>query len=224
LNAGTITTSGFESSGELIEFQQTALTGIMGVDRAEALAALAHSDFVVLTDLPKTGVYPFYERISKYWNDLKAWADKNMIVARTVRLDNFTATVYTRPTATVSGVSGDWITSTGITLEVPNDVLQRFSKIRLSGAANYSWLPKIPSVTATIKTYAETQTVPTSLARTGDSYEIIVDFSRLNLSPSDPIRIRLKFDTFFVPKKIGINGDTRELVVMRPTLVQFISN
>jgi hypothetical protein len=107
LHAGTITTSGFESSGQLIEFRRTTLnSGIMGVDRAEALAALAHSDFLVLTDLPKTGIYPFYEHISKYWNDLKAWADQNMIVARTVRLDNFTATVYARPTAKASGTAG----------------------------------------------------------------------------------------------------------------------
>jgi hypothetical protein len=223
LQAGTITTSGFESSGELIEFQPTVLGGaIMGVDQAEALAALAHSDFVVLTDLPKTGVYPFYERISKYWNDLKAWADKNMIVARTVRLDSFTATVYTRPTATVSGLSGDWITSNGITLEVPNDVLQRFPKIRLSGAANYSWLPKVPSVSATVETGAETNAVPALLQRTDNSYEIMIDFSQLNVPSSDPVKIRLNFDTFFVPKKIGINGDTRELVVNAPTLVQLL--
>jgi hypothetical protein len=223
LNSGTITTSGFESSGELIEFQNTVLgSGIMGVDRAQALAALARSDFVVLTDLPKTDDFPFYERISKYWNDLKTWADQNMIVARRVRLSDFTATVYTRPTATVSGVSGDWITSAGLTLEVPNDVLHRFPKIRLSGAANYSWLPKIPSASATIKTSAEPQTVPTMLQRTDDSYEIMIDFSRLNLPPSDPISVCLTFDTFFVPKKIGINDDNRQLVLPAPTLVQLM--
>jgi hypothetical protein len=45
LHAGTITTSGYESSRQLIEFQTTSLgSKIMGVDRAEALASLANSD------------------------------------------------------------------------------------------------------------------------------------------------------------------------------------
>jgi hypothetical protein len=45
---------------------------------------------------------PFYEHISHYWNDLKSWADKNMILAKTVPFDNFTVTVYVRQTQPAS--------------------------------------------------------------------------------------------------------------------------
>jgi hypothetical protein len=103
-SSGGITASGFEQFHEIVEFRQMLGTQIMGVDRAEALSLLENSDFVILTDLQKTGAFPFYERIARYWNDLKAWADKNMIAARTVPLDSFTATVYVRPTAKVSAV------------------------------------------------------------------------------------------------------------------------
>ena len=48
----------------------------------------------------------FDEQISQYWVDLKAWADKNMIIARQITLDDTIATVYVRPNATASGVSG----------------------------------------------------------------------------------------------------------------------
>ena len=48
---------------------------------------------------------PFDEHISQYWNDLKSWADMNMILAKTVLFDNFAATVYVRPTGTPSSPS-----------------------------------------------------------------------------------------------------------------------
>lgn len=35
-------------------------------------------------------------------------------------------------------------------------------------------------------------------------------------------RIGLKFNTFFVPKKLGINDDTHKLVLEAPTQVQLI--
>jgi len=228
LNSGAITTSGFEQTGDLVEFRPMLGSTIMGVDRQEALSLLANSDFVILTSLQKTGVFPFYRHIAEYWEDLKAWANKNMIAARTVQLDSFTATAYVRPTAAVSGISGDWVTSDGLLIKAPRAALLRFPRIRLAGAANYSWLTKVPKVSAMIETAGqmqavpETQAVPASLKRNDNSYEILIDFSNTELPLADPVRLRLNFDTFFVPKKIGINGDTRELVVKAPTLVQLL--
>jgi hypothetical protein len=130
-DAASFTTTGFEKLGEFIDFQPMLGNGIMGVDRAEALSLLAKSDFLILTAEPKTGVdpkelsleassaaiqeipslklhlFPFYEHISQYWSDLKDWADKNMILAKTVQFNNFTAMVYVRPTAPLSGLSGE---------------------------------------------------------------------------------------------------------------------
>jgi hypothetical protein len=118
LNAGGIAATGFEQSGKLIMFHPMLGDGIMGVERPEALSLLANSDFLILTTSAKTDVvadglsleassdaikripalrfrlFPFYDQIGQYWNDLKAWADKNMILAKTVQFDNFTATVY----------------------------------------------------------------------------------------------------------------------------------
>ncbi|HXM02080.1 MAG TPA: hypothetical protein VN939_05725 [Chthoniobacterales bacterium] len=50
-------------------------------------------------------LYPFYQRLALYRDDLKAWADKNMSLAKTVPFENFTVTVYVRSTADVSSVS-----------------------------------------------------------------------------------------------------------------------
>jgi hypothetical protein len=50
-------------------------------------------------------LFPFYEHRAHYWNDLKAWADKNMILAQNVQFEKFTATVYVHATGVTSNHS-----------------------------------------------------------------------------------------------------------------------
>ena len=222
LNAGTITTSGYEQSGELIEFHPMLGNGIMGVGASDAVSLLANSDFLILTTLQKEGVFPFYRRIAQYWNDLKGWADQNMILVRTVPFDSFAATVYARPSAVLSGLSGGWVTPDGLLIEAPRVTLQRFPKIRLVGRADYSRLPSAPSVSATIDAAAGQQLIPASFKRVDTGYEITIDTSLVELPPSDNIILQLHFSTFFIPKNAGRKDDARELVVRTPTLVQLI--
>jgi hypothetical protein len=218
-----LTASGYEQIRQLFEFRGLFGQGILGTGEAEALSLLAQSDFLILTTLPKVGVYPFYQRVALYWNDLKAWADKNMMLVRTVPFDSFSAAIYVRPSATVSGLSGGWITSNGMSIETERATLQQFPKIRISGPANYTWLPKIPSPLATIDAEGTSEkVVPASFRRTDNSYEILIDTSFAELPHSDKVRLHLKLDTFFVPQHLGINSDTRELVVPAPALVQLI--
>ncbi len=197
LNAGPPTISAFEQSRNLIEFQPTLGNGILGVDRAEAISLLKKSDFAILTNLPKVGIYPFYRHIAEYWDDLKAWADDNMIVARIVPFSNFTATLYVRPTARISGISSGWITSQGLSIEATRSVLERFPIIRLAGPADYSRLLKIPAVEATIDADKSSQTAPASFHRIGSDYEIVIDTSSLRFPPAEsrlyPTQFRLVF-------------------------------
>jgi hypothetical protein len=187
---------------------------------AAVLSMITQSDFVILTTLPKSGLYPFQQQSAQYWGDLKNWVEANMIAVRQVQFKDSNATIYVHPTATVSGLSGEWVTSTGLWIEAPRARLQRFPEIRLSGAANFSWLPKVPTISATIDTMDSPVAVPASLRRADDGYEILVDVSSRELPPSDPVRLHLSFDTFFVPKMIGMNDDTRELVFLAPSLIR----
>jgi hypothetical protein len=118
LNAGGISAIGFEQSGKLVVFHPGLGDGIVKIDRSEALTRLANSEVLILTTQPKTEVssdglsleasnaalqkfpalrqhlFPFYENMAQYRDDLKAWAAKNMILAKTVSFDNFVATIY----------------------------------------------------------------------------------------------------------------------------------
>ena len=222
LNAGSPTISAFEQSRELIQFYPMLGNEIMGVNREEAISLLKQSDFLILTTLPKGGTRPFDRRIAEYWDDLKAWADNNMIVARIVPFSAFTATVYVRPTATISGLSSGWIPSHGFSLEASRDVLERFPVIQLTGSADYSRLQKIPTLEATIDTGENSQTAPASFQRLDNGYEIRVNTSSIRMPPADQVHIRLDFNSFFVPKTTGAGKDTRELVVKAPALVKLV--
>lgn len=220
LNAGTVTVTGYERLHQLISFRPLLAGDIMGVDRADALSDLAQSDFVILTNFPKTGVDPFYESISRYWDDLQAWAEKNMVMSRRVTLDDTIATVYIRPNPEVLGVSGNWITSNGLTLQVSRETLQRFPRIRLSGTSDFSRLPKTPAASAIVDLDSGPQSVPASLKRDGSGYEISIDVPKINLSGTDPVRVHIGFDTFYVPNTLRKNGDMRQLVIRAPTAVR----
>jgi hypothetical protein len=222
LNAGSPTISAFEQSRELIQFYPMLGNEIMGVDRVEAIPLLKQSDFLILTTLPKVGTRPFERRIAEYWEDLKAWADNNMIIARIVPFSAFTATIYVRPTATISGLSSGWIPSHGFSLEASRNVLERFPVIQLAGSADYSRLQKIPTLEATIDTGENWQTAPASFQRVDNGYEIRVNTSSIRLPPADQVHIRLDFNSFFVPKTTGAGKDTRELVVKAPALVKLV--
>ncbi len=222
LNAGPPTISAFEQSRRLIEFQPMLGNGVLGVDRAQAMSLLKQSDFAIFTTLPKKGIYPFYQRISEYWGDLKAWADDNMVVARVVPFSTFTATLYVRPTARILGISGGWITSHGLTLEATRTVLKRFPIVQLTGPADYSHLAKLPAVDATIDAGKSSLNAPASFQRVGSNYEIVIDTSSLSFPPEDDVYIRLDFDSFFVPKAKETENDARELVVKAPELVQLL--
>jgi hypothetical protein len=222
LNAGPPTISAFERSRNLIEFQPMLANGVLGVDRATAMSLLQQSDFAVFTTLPKKGIYPFYQKIAEYWNDLKTWADDNMLVARIIPFSSFTATLYVRPAAKISGISGGWIISHGLSLEASRPVLERFPLIRLTGPADYTRLPKIPQIEATIDPNGSSQQAPASFQRVGSDYEITIDTSSLQLPPTDQVSVRLDFDSFFLPRKKGDDNDLRELVVKAPLRVQLL--
>jgi hypothetical protein len=219
LNAPAISTMGFEKTGQFVEFHGLLGSSIFGPSREEALQLLAKSDFVILTSPRQPGNFPFTQAIETYWTDLKAWAEKHLVVARTQRFHTYfpyTATVYVRPSAQLRDVSGDWITSQGVLVEIKHSDLQRFPLIRLKGAADFRALPKVPAVTACLEPPDESTPIPGTFQRLGDQYQIEINTSSVRLPAEQIVHIRVKFDTFYVRKDAALYNDFRELVVRAP--------
>lgn len=217
-----ISTCGYERA-HLLVLPRALLGGvdIMGVDRASALELVSKSDFVLLTTLPKEGVYPFYAKVAQYWPALKSWADQHLLLVRELAFSNFVAMVYCKPRVQLIGLSGDWITSEGLVIRAESSVFKQFPVISLSGEANYSWLPKQPSAQAILDTPDDAREFPASFHKDGNRWELTVDLRGRPLPPSGEASVRVKFDTFFVPRDLGINNDTRQLVVEAPINVEF---
>jgi hypothetical protein len=222
LNAGPPTISAFEQSSKLIEFEPMLGNGVLGVDREAATSLLKQSDFAIFTTLPKIGIYPFYRHIAEYWDELKIWADENMVVARIIHFSDFTATLYVRPTAKVLGLSGGWFTRHGSSIEAKTSALKRFPMIRLFGPADDASLLKTPTVEATIDEEGGLQTVPATFQRVGSNYEIVIDTTSLRFPLTDTVDIQLNFDSSFVPKNKGTRNDVRELGLKAPSLIQLL--
>jgi hypothetical protein len=219
LNSATITATGFEKTGELLEFRGLLGCSIFGETREKALEFLENSNFVILTSPHQSGKYPFSQAIAAYWSDLKAWADKHLILARRLEFDNYypaALTVYTQPTAQLRDISGDWITSKGVLIEAKRSDLERFPVIRLKGAAAFSNLPKVPAVTANLEPPDGSPPIPAIFHQLDNRYEIELNTSSTRIPAQELVRIRVKFDTFFVRKDAALHNDYRELVVRSP--------
>jgi hypothetical protein len=81
-------------------------------------------------------------------------------------------------------------------------------------------LSKVPEASVTVQTGKGPLQVPATLKRDGSNYSISFDTSSLELPQAEHVRFHISFDVFFVPKAIGLNEDTRELVVYAPSRVE----
>ena len=131
--------------------------------------------------------------------------------------------LYARPTASIAGLLGEWIPSKGLSVGASRAALERFPFIQIKGKGNYDWLKTLPSVSATVETNGQVQTLPASFRKDDADYRIIIDTSTLKpIAGDERVQVHLAFDSFFVPKEIGINEDTHELVVWAPTKISLL--
>jgi hypothetical protein len=222
LLASDLAIRSYERFDDLIEFQPGLGNSIWGVERDEALKILASSDVIVLTE-PKGGrqlAYPMDAKIESYWQDLWDWSVANRLQLAIETIHGMPHTVFVKPIVRISGASGPWITSDGITLNIHTEDLNRWPFIVLEGAALYDALGGVPRVSAAVVDISSGRltgpAVTAEFTRAGDTYRVSIDARALSNGNTKEISMRLTFDRFFVPSKLGMNADTRELVVMAP--------
>jgi hypothetical protein len=224
LFTGTVELAAYERFRRVYKFTgrlgEAGAFGIFAAPREAALQAIVESDVVVLTDpvLGRGAPYPMNTKIREYWDELWTWTVQNLALVSSTEIAGIPYRAFVKPSITVHGLSGEWITSSGISIEIGASDLARWPFIVLEGRANYDVLggefrPRAFVVDATARTGKE---LPAIFNRLGQRYQIAIDARTAASAARESVKIQLMFDRFFVPSKLGINPDTRELVIFAP--------
>jgi hypothetical protein len=199
--------------------------GVPGVTEAEALALLQDSDFVILTNTaaPRASIYPFEQSMEALRPKLLAFSEQAFIPLQRLHVFDRDVTLYIRPSLKIAGNSGGWLTSKGMTLTGSSTVLQTRPHIELTGQSNFGYLGGVPGVRAQLLLPDQApRDIPASLVASGEDYRMTIDVSPEDLPAASPVQILVRFDRFFVPKEIGLNEDTRQLVIRTPSGVTLL--
>jgi hypothetical protein len=197
---------------------------IFALTQDKALAGLQQSDFAILTVASsaneRQSFVPFNLSMQSISPALIDWAERHLVPLGHYHFFDRDVALYVRPTLTVQGASGVWITSDGVTLVGLSDVLRARPLIELHGQASFQFLPKVPEVSATVlQTDGNFKSIPAALTRSGDTYSITMTLKPTDVPVGSPVKIRLSFDTYYVPKALGLGADTRKLVVRTPDTI-----
>jgi hypothetical protein len=220
LHASLLMVASYERFGRFVRFRPMFPDSVLASRREDALSLSARSDIVVLTD-PVRGreqPYPLNSAIREYWADLQGMVTANFVPLTSTTIQGIPLEVFVKPVVKISGVSGDWVTSAGLIIEVEARDLAKWPFIVLEGAAIYHLLdgqlqPRAAVINAAGQPGNE---LPTTFERDGTRYVVTINAGAAALASHIPARIQLMFNRFFVPRTLGLNSDTRELVILAP--------
>ena len=224
LFAGTIELYGFETLRRDINLNALFGSGDYGIfatERDIALKLVEESDIVILSDpkMDRAHPYPMNTKIQEYWDEISAWTKNNRILLLADNIDGLPISVYVRASVKIRGISAGWITSSGLTIDVDASQLARWPHIELDGPApDYAKLGGIPQPHATLPAPGQDTelALPVTIEVSDNKYAISIDAYAAASTPAGKKSIQLTFDRYFVPKNIGLNSDTRELVLPAP--------
>jgi hypothetical protein len=217
-----LTILAYERDGILLNTGE-ALGRLQRYDAKELYDRLALSDFAMITK--NTGAtppfeYPFDHQMEEWHGDVMKWCRQNMVELEYDELGmpfDREITLFIRPAAGMHAEADGWITSAGLDVTALAAALRQFPIIEVRGQADFSLLPRTPRVTATLSLPRGREApLPATFDRAGSNYTITIATALAEMPESGTVHVHLNFDTHFVPKELGANADTRELVMKIP--------
>jgi hypothetical protein len=226
LSAQTIEAAFYERYRLALDVQGGLGGSIFAISLPEAIDQIRRSDFAIMTTSGRFGPhpYPFEQTIAPLRPAVIEASNKQLMALRQFRIFGRDVTLYARPSLRLEGDSGGWITSQGLSLHSLGDVLRSRPRIELLGHFFPQFLKRIPQVTARLVFPGSTEPLPISASLafpSANEYHMTLSLDPKGLPSNGPVQIQVGFDTYFVPKDLGINEDTRELVVPTPTTIRF---
>ncbi|MDM8515109.1 hypothetical protein QUF76_02830 [Desulfobacterales bacterium HSG16] len=229
------TTLLYEQDKKLVVFSNVGRTGqIFSKAEAKIMDELSKTDFMLLREGPKLcygfDILPYNRLMEKLRPKLKAYAKEKMMFLKKWRIENHTFELYAtwqiqlKKEKNLFGDSGGWITHEGFSAMIPADILMHRPIMRFEGDIHKEpFKGNFPAAKAKIR-YQESElfkTVPSSLLVKENRYELLIDVSEFKISDDQKTcEIKIEFDKYFIPAELGINSDTRKLVVQTPENLQ----
>jgi hypothetical protein len=221
LGPNLLMVASYERFGRLIPFLQMFPTSVLASSREDALALSTRSDIVILTDpvLGRSDPFPLNSAIRDYWGNLRTLVAANFAPLMSTTIQGIPLRVFVKPTVRISGISGNWVTSTGLIIEAEARDLAKWPFVVLEGDAMYQLLDGQPQSRAAVVDAAgqPSDDLPVTFEREGSRYVVTINAKAAASASTTPVRMQLTFDRHFVPRALGLNPDTRELVVLAPS-------
>jgi hypothetical protein len=188
------------------------------------MSGLHSADFVLLTlsNGAAASPYPFDDSLQAMRPQLQEYCDKEMISLRETSFFDRRVRLYMRPSLRVEPTYSDWIGEDGTTLRGDTTELRQFPNITLRGGTfgSVHFPDDGQTVVATLAIEGrQPLPVPAMYADTNGQYTIHLSVPPLETSSNEVVAIRLHFNRYFVPRKLGVNDDTRHLAVRPPDSV-----
>jgi hypothetical protein len=160
-------------------------------------------------------VWPFHQSMEGLRPGLRAICDRDFLLLDRFHVLGRDLFLYARPAVRAEGMSGEWITSDGLTLIGRADVLRRFPCVNIRGQCDLRLLDGDLHTAA----FLGDSDLPVQATLTERTYQfrIVLGPDAVQaLSDDGTVKIRVVFDRAFVPQERGMGEDTRHLVVLAP--------
>ena len=126
----------------------------------------------------------------------------------------------------LSGQTPDrWITSEGLTIEVPGEWVHLRPIIQLSGrTVFFEHLGSKLNLSAKLHLAGQPPgEVPATIEASAGHYALQIELNAADLPSDGEVHLTISFDKYFVPQEFGYNSDTRRLVIVMPEEVRLLS-
>ncbi len=213
-----------ERSGQQFQPREMIAYNIFERTKDEVVKAAAGADCALLTLDPiekaQQSLFPFHQTAINWQAEYRRIVTTEMAPIAELRMPGHHFQIFVRPRARLEGGSYGWLTAEGAEVVASARALRNLPVVRITGSTIGSKHLKGELVTtATIA--GDPGKPPVTLQSRAtiypdESYEIRIETGGAKLPYSGPVRLRLTFDRYFVPKDLGINADPRKLVIQIP--------